>query len=158
MKTELQRLEEQLRLSFEGEAWHGPSVLEALDGVTAGVASAHPIDGAHSIWELVLHLTGTYRLVLRRLDGDARPLRADEDWPDIPSPTEANWRAAVEELGRVNAQLRRVVSRFREDRLDEPIVEQPPYSAYVQFIGTTQHDLYHAGQIVLLKRAAQSAR
>jgi uncharacterized damage-inducible protein DinB len=158
VRTELERLEEQLRLSFEGEAWHGPSVLDALDGVTADVASAHPIAGAHSIWELVLHLTGTYRLVLRRLDGDARPLRADEDWPDIPSPTETNWRAAVEELGRVNAQLRRVVSNFRYDRLDEPIVEQPPYSAYVQFIGTTQHDLYHAGQIVLLKRAAQSAR
>ena len=158
MRTELERLEEQLRLSFEGEAWHGPSVLDALDGVTADVASAHPIAGAHSIWELVLHLSGTYRLVLGRLDGDARPLRADEDWPDIPSPTETNWRAAVEELGRVNAQLRRVVSNFRYDRLDEPIVEQPPYSAYVQFIGTTQHDLYHAGQIVLLKRAAQSAR
>jgi uncharacterized damage-inducible protein DinB len=158
VRTELERLEEQLRLSFEGEAWHGPSVLDALDGVTADVASAHPIAGAHSIWELVLHLTGTYRLVLRRLKGDARPLRADEDWPDIPSPTETNWRAAVEELGRVNAQLRRVVSNFRYDRLDEPIVEQPPYSAYVQFIGTTQHDLYHAGQIVLLKRAAQSAR
>ena len=158
MRTELERLEEQLRLSFEGEAWHGPSVLDALDGVTADVASAHPIAGAHSIWELVLHLTGTYRLVLRRLNGDARPLRADEDWPDIPSPTETNWRAAVEELGRVNAQRRRVVSNFRYDRFDEPIVEQPPYSAYVQFIGTTQHDLYHAGQIVLLKRAAQSAR
>ena len=59
MRTELERLEEQLRLSFEGEAWHGPSVLEALDDVTADVASAHPIDGAHSIWERVLHLTGT---------------------------------------------------------------------------------------------------
>ena len=158
VRTELERLEEQLRLSFEGGAWHGPSVLEALDGVSADLASAHPIAGAHSIWELVLHLTGTYRLVLRRLEGDARPLRADEDWPGLPSPTETNWRAAVEELGRVNAQLRRVVSSFRDDRLDEPIVEQPPYSAYVQFIGTTQHDLYHAGQIVLLKRAAQSAR
>ena len=158
MRTELERLEEQLRLSFEGEAWHGPSVLDALDGVTADVASAHPIAGAHSIWELVLHLTNTYRLVLRRLDGDARPLSADEDWPDVPSPTETNWRTAVDELRRVNATLRRVVANFRDDRLDEPVVEQPPYSAYVQFIGTTQHDLYHAGQIVLLKRAAQSGR
>jgi len=158
MSTELERLEAQLRQAFEGEAWHGPSVLETLQGVGPAEAHAHPVPGAHSIWELVLHLTGTYRLVLRRLNGDARPLRADEDWPDIPSPTETNWRAAVEELGRVNAQLRRVVSNFRYDRLDEPIVEQPPYSAYVQFIGTTQHDLYHAGQIVLLKRAAQSAR
>jgi uncharacterized damage-inducible protein DinB len=79
MKTELERLDEQLRLSFEGEAWHGPSVMEAIDGVTADVARAHPIAGAHSIWELVLHLAATYRLVLRRVDGDASPLTAQED-------------------------------------------------------------------------------
>ena len=158
MRTELERLEEQLRLSFEGEAWHGPSVMEALDGITADVASAHPIEGAHSIRGLVLHLTATYRLVLRRLEGDSTPLSVDEDWPAVSASTEANWRTAVDELRRVNAQLRRVVAAFRQDRLDEPIVEQPPYPAYTQFIGTTQHDLYHAGQIVLLKRAAQSAR
>jgi putative methionine-R-sulfoxide reductase with GAF domain len=158
MRTELERLEEQLRLSFEGEAWHGPSVLEALDGITADVASAHPIDGAHSIWDLVLHLASTYRLVLRRLTGDARPLSPAEDWPDVPAPTEANWSAAVEELRRLNAQLRRAVANFRQDQLDEPVVEHPPYPAYTQFIGTTQHDLYHAGQIVLLARAAQSGR
>jgi uncharacterized damage-inducible protein DinB len=156
MRTELQRLEEQLRLSFEGEAWHGPSVMEALDGITADVASAHPIEGAHSIWELVLHLAATYRLVLRRLSGDSRPLSPEEDWSAVPTPIEANWSAAVEELRRLNAQLRDAVSNFREDRLDEPIVEHPPYPAYAQFIGTTQHDLYHAGQIVLLKRAARS--
>ena len=155
MRTELERLEEQLRHSFEGEAWHGPSVMEALDGITANLASAYPIEGAHSIWELVLHLTATYRLVLRRLEGDSRPLSVDEDWPGVPASTETNWITAVDELRRVNAQLRRIVSNFPYDRLDEPIVEQPPYSAYVQFIGTTQHDLYHAGQIVLLKRAAQ---
>ena len=155
MRSELERLEEQLRLSFEGEAWHGPSVMEALHGISADDASAHPIAGAHSIWELVLHLAGTYRLVLRRLNGDSRPLSAEEDWPDMPAPSEANWGAAVEELRRLNAQLRRAVSGFQQDRLDQPIVASPAYPAYSQFIGLTQHDLYHAGQIVLLKRAAR---
>jgi len=56
MKTELQRLEEQLERALEGEAWHGPSLLEVLEGVSAHQAAAHPIAGAHSIWELVLHL------------------------------------------------------------------------------------------------------
>jgi hypothetical protein len=60
VRTELARLEEQLQRSFEGEAWHGPSLRETLDGVTAEEASRHPIPGAHSIWELVLHLAGTY--------------------------------------------------------------------------------------------------
>ena len=67
MGHEIERIETQLRLSFEGPAWHGPSVLEALEGVSAEDAAEHPIEGAHSIWELVLHLIGTYRLVLRRL-------------------------------------------------------------------------------------------
>lgn len=62
MKTDLQRLEEQLERALEGEAWHGPSVLEILEGVTAAQAAAHPIAGAHSIWELVLHLCSDYSL------------------------------------------------------------------------------------------------
>ena len=68
VRTELERLDEQLRCAFEGGSWHGPSVREALDGVTAEDAWRHPIAGAHSIWELVLHLSGTYSLILRRLD------------------------------------------------------------------------------------------
>ncbi len=66
MAGETRRLEEQLKRALEGEAWHGPSVLESLAGVTAEEAAAHPIPGAHSIWELVLHLTSDYGLVLRR--------------------------------------------------------------------------------------------
>ena len=66
MKEELRRLEEQLRRAFEGEAWHGPAVLEALADVSVEEAEAHPIPGAHSIWEIVLHLAATYRLVLQR--------------------------------------------------------------------------------------------
>jgi hypothetical protein len=46
------------------------------------------------------------------------------------------------------------IARFDPDRLDQPLADSP-YAAYVQFIGVTQHDLYHAGQIVLLKRANQ---
>ena len=153
MSPELARIEEQLRTSFEGEAWHGPSVLEALDGVTADEACQHPIAKAHSIWELVLHLAGTYQLVLRRLEGDATPLAADDDWPTVPPPTDANWRAATRALLELNQDLRRSVSSFNAKKLDEPVVSTPLDSAYTQFIGITQHDLYHAGQIVLLKRA-----
>jgi uncharacterized damage-inducible protein DinB len=155
MTSELARIEEQLRLSFEGPAWHGPSVLEALAGVTADGAHHHSIAGAHSIWELVLHLAATYRLVLRRMAGDSTPLSANEDWPNVPAPTEPNWTAAIRTLRELNQQLRRELAVFDPDRLDRRLVAESPYPAYVQFIGVTQHDLYHAGQIVLLKRANQ---
>jgi uncharacterized damage-inducible protein DinB len=153
MQRVLSWLEDQLHRSFDGSAWHGPSVTEALNGVDAAQAAARPIAGAHSIWELVLHLGGTYRLVLRRLDGSTAQLTKDEDWPAVPDATEGNWRGAVDALRALNTELRVAVAAFPADRLSEPLIADPPYSAFTQFIGMTQHDLYHAGQIVLLKRA-----
>ena len=151
--AESKRLEDQLRRALEGEAWHGPSVLESLAGVSAEQAAARPIRGAHTIWELVLHLGGTYGLVLRRLSGDGRQLTAPEDWPPCPVPSDDNWRQAVQELTRLDRELRQAVSTFPGERLDQPLVPESPYTAYTQFIGVTQHNLYHAGQIALLKRA-----
>ena len=153
MSAEPGRLEEQLRRALEGEAWHGPSVLESLAGVSAEQAAARPVRGAHTIWELVLHLGGTYGLVLRRLAGDGRQLTPADDWPPCPAATDDNWRKAVQELTRLDRELRQAVGSFPEERLDEPLVPESPYSAYTQFIGVTQHNLYHAGQIALLKRA-----
>jgi len=153
MAAEVDRLEEQLRRALEGEAWHGPSVLELLAGVTAAQAAAHPIPGAHSIWELVLHLATDYELVLRRLAGDGHALTAAEDWPPCPAATDENWQRSVLELERLNKKPRQAVREFPEERLDQPLVPESPFTAYAQFIGVTQHNLYHAGQIALLKRA-----
>jgi uncharacterized damage-inducible protein DinB len=153
MVSEIMRLEEQLRRALEGEAWHGPSVLEALAGVSAGQAGSHPIPGTHSIWEIVLHIASDYTLVLRRLAGDGRRAAPEEDWPACPAVTAENWDQAVQTLRRLNQQLRDAVRAFPPERLDEPLVTEVPYTAYTQFIGVTQHNLYHAGQISLLKRA-----
>ena len=154
MSREVERIEAQLQRSFAGGAWHGPSVLEALEGVTPEAAYEHPVAGAHSIWELVLHLAGTYRLVLRRLEGDDdTQLTPNEDWPPVPAPTPSSWQDTIRSLRELNDRIRHAVLGFDSDRLDEPLVAEPPYTAYTQFLGITQHDLYHAGQIVILKRA-----
>ena len=153
MAGEMMRLEEQLRRALEGKAWHGPSVLEALAGVSAEQASSHPIPAAHSIWELVLHMGSDYALVLRRLAGDGRQFTPEEDWPSCPPATAENWQQTVDALRRLNQQLREAVRAFPAERLDEPLVPESPHTAYTQFIGVTQHNLYHAGQISLLKRA-----
>jgi DinB superfamily len=149
----IEALDDQLRRAMEGPAWHGPSVRDAVAGLTAAQAAQHPIGGAHACWELVLHLCGTYRLVLRRLEGDASPLLPHEDWPALPECTDENWRRDVELLSALNATLRTALRGFPVERLFEPLVPDPPYPAFTQFVGITQHDLYHAGQIVLLRRA-----
>ena len=158
MTTTIERLVDQLRRSAEGDAWHGPSVREVLDGVTVEDASAHPIAGAHSIRELVLHMAAGIQLVLRRLDGDGRQLSPEEDWPTPSEPTEDAWQREVESLFALNQRLREAVATFPATHLDDPLVPDPPYSAFTQFIGLTQHDLYHAGQIMLLRRALGHGR
>ena len=157
MTTELRRLEEQLKRALEGEAWHGPSVLEVLEGVSAHQAAAHPIAGAHSIWELVLHLSSDYGLILRRLGGDGRQLTESEGWPTVPEPSAQNWNESMRVLKQLNVELRQAIESFPRERLDEPLVPEVPYTAYTQFIGVTQHHLYHAGQMALLKKALDSA-
>jgi uncharacterized damage-inducible protein DinB len=158
MSTELERLEDQLRRSFEGEAWHGPSVLEALKDVTPEMAHAHPVPGAHSIWELVLHLATDYHLVLRRMGGEDAQLSLAEGWPPVPSPTESAWSEAIHSLQELNARMRAAIRRFEAERLDQPFTSQGTYPAYTQFIGITQHGLYHAGQIAILKKALGAER
>jgi hypothetical protein len=61
----------------------------------------------------------------------------------------------VAELRRLNQQLRDAVRAFPVERLDEPLLPEVPYTAYTQFIGVTQHNLYHAGQMSLLKQALE---
>ena len=158
MPDELHRIETQLRLALTGDAWHGPALMEVLDGLAPDEAAAHPIAGAHSIWEIVLHLIGTYELVLRRLGGDGTPITSAQDWPPVPAVSLSSWQAALETLRLANEALRRRVLGFRADALDAPLVPEPAYSAYTQFIGLTQHDLYHAGQITLLRRALRPAK
>src|SRR5215468_6269174 len=124
MRAELNRLNAQLRKALEGDAWHGPSVLETLEGVSAEQAAAHPIAGAHSIWELVLHLCGTYDLVLRRLDGDGRQLTESEDWPSVPEARAENWSDSVRVLKQLNEDLREVIRSFPAEDLDQLLVPE----------------------------------
>jgi hypothetical protein len=79
-----------------------------------------------------------------------------EDWAPMAKPTDANWQESIAALRGRNEATRVAVLRFDSAHLAAPLVPEPPYTAYEQLIGLTQHDLYHAGQIALLKRAIRS--
>jgi hypothetical protein len=72
--NELQRIQDQIGRSLDGEAWHGPALMEVLSGVNARAAIARPIPNAHTIWEILLHVSASTELVLARLRGKARTL------------------------------------------------------------------------------------
>lgn len=150
---EVERIADQLRRAYEGEAWHGPSLKEALEGVTAARAAAHSLDGAHSIWEIVRHIVAGEEIVRRRLKGDlARPTTEEDWWPPVTDTSEEAWAALIEALDTANRELRSAISRLEDSRLELPIIEGMS-TLYITLHGLIQHDLYHAGQIVLLKKA-----
>jgi len=154
--SEVDRIRDQFRRAFEGEAWHGPSVLALLDGVSALQAAAHPIPGAHSIWELTLHIAAWERACLRRLKGDPARLTDAEDWEAVTDTSEAAWEQTKQQLVDNHRELLDAISSVDESRLNEPIISNsstPFSSVYVTLHGGVQHDLYHAGQIAMLKKA-----
>lgn len=154
---EIERIADQLKRASEGDAWHGPAVMELLAGITAQQAAAHPLKGgAHSIWELVLHITTWERAVLRRLQGERVEPSTEEDWPAVGETSDEAWELTRKNLKRGNDELRLAISNLHESRLDEPIFEGMP-SVYGTLHGLIQHDLYHAGQIALLKNAISEA-
>jgi len=102
MSLDVEILADQISRAFRGESWHGPSVLEVLAGVSAEDAAAHPIAGAHSIWEIVLHLGGGYTLVLRRLRGERAQLSPEEEWPPMPACSSEAWRESQHASLRAN--------------------------------------------------------
>lgn len=150
---EVERIADQLRRAHEGDAWHGPSVSELLAGVTAEQAAARPLEGAHSVWELVAHIESWERAILRRLGGDPAAIYdTPEDWPAVASASEDAWREAQARLAETYAALRAAALGLDDAQLDEPIL--PGMSTrYVSLHGAVQHTLYHAGQIALVKRA-----
>jgi len=153
--TETHRINSQLKRAYQGEAWHGPSLRELLDGVTAEQAAARPIAGAHSIWELVNHIIAWEQISKQRLEGDAMKNPSDEvNFPPVNDTSESAWQKTLEQLAASNQSLRNAVKQFDDSRLDD-LVPEAGYSNYFMLHGVIQHDLYHAGQIALLKKAAE---
>ena len=153
---EAERITEQALKMFDGGAWHGPSVVEVLADVDADLAASHPIPDAHSIWELVLHLVATQAVLLRRIRGESAGLKSDEFWLPVPPASESAWAETVERLKRQEAELRRAIAAFPEERLDARLTAEGS-SAYNNFHGHVQHNAYHAGQIALLKKASRAS-
>jgi len=143
---------EQLRRAFEGDAWHGPALLELLEDVDAARAAARPLPDTHSIWELVMHVAAWDEAAFRRIGGKTVQLTGVANFPVVPKPTEAAWRKAVAQAKRAHAVLVKTVKALPESRLREPVPGKK-YDFYFMLHGVAQHELYHAGQIAILKKA-----
>jgi uncharacterized damage-inducible protein DinB len=146
------RIAEQLRRAFDGSAWHGPALLELLEDVDAAMAAARPVPDAHSIWELVLHIAVWDEAGLRRLSGKKWQPTGLANFPRVTKPTEAAWRKAIAATKRTHETLVKTVAALPDSRLADRVPGKR-YDFYHMLHGIAQHELYHAGQIAILKKA-----
>jgi uncharacterized damage-inducible protein DinB len=152
--SEIKRIIDQMDRAMNGEAWHGPHLEELLKNVSAQRASAHPVQGAHSIWELVNHIAAWNSVLATRAAGQAVAVTPEQDWPPVTDTSAESWKRALGQMREARARLRGVVEKLNDAQL-EGIVPGKDHSVYVMLHGGVQHDLYHAGQIAVLKKALQ---
>jgi uncharacterized damage-inducible protein DinB len=153
--SEVARIRDQLQRSWDGDAWHGPPLWPRLADVPASAANDRPIPGAHTIAEIVQHLSYWKDAVRRRLAGETVLPTEAEQWPAVPGPDEAAWQEALALLRTRHQALAEAVARLRDEQLADPVGGKD-YDVYVLLHGAIQHDLYHTGQIALLKKATST--
>jgi uncharacterized damage-inducible protein DinB len=137
--------------AFDHNAWHGPTLLGALRGVTLGTAEWRPGRGRHSIRELTVHAAYWKYAVRRRLTGEKRgsfSLEGSNWFDDGGSRT---WKDDVRLLVDEHKKLRAAVAAYPARALDAPVDAKKQTAAYT-IRGIAAHDLYHAGQIQLIKK------
>jgi hypothetical protein len=161
---ELEHIAESLRQSLAGDPWHGPSIDALLADVTPAEAMSHPVAGAHSIIEIVLHLAAWTQEVGSRAGGRAAALPAIGDWPAHAGDAGSAWASAQRALHEAHADLLELVRRLPAGRLSDRIGElrEPALGTGVtvaaMLAGLAQHNAYHGGQIAILKRALVTRR
>jgi uncharacterized damage-inducible protein DinB len=150
--SEAALIADQLRRAFYGEAWHGPAVIELLADIDAATAAAKALANVHSIWELMLHIAAWDNAAMVRLRGEKCQLMGIDNFPPVSKATEAAWRKTVAETKRTHDRLVKTVAGLSDSRLRDRVPGKR-YDFYHMLHGIAQHELYHAGQIAILKKA-----
>ena len=151
-------LADEIERGYHGDPWHGASTAEVLAGIDAATAARRPIPGAHTIGEIVAHLTAWAREIARRFGGSEPGSPAEGDWPRPADASAAEWEAARADLDRAHAELVSAIRRFPAERLASAMGGTRNQAAgtglsFEQTVhGVSQHLAYHTGQIALLRK------
>lgn len=141
-----------LRRTITGPMWHGPSLREALEGMTAADAVERPIGSMKTMWDIVQHVTARAERARLRMDGLAlEEPTPEEDWPRIPIPctTEAWDDSKVRMANAYRSMAVRVCEVLSKGFLT--VVEKQAYNVATMADGVAEHGAYHAGQLVILR-------
>jgi hypothetical protein len=139
--------------AFNGRGWHGPTLWASLRHVGAECAAWRPSPARHNIWELTVHAAYWKHVAIRRMTGERTPTfpSAGSNWFTRPNGTESSWTQDLDALEEEHERLRRTVLTLSEsDLLGKNAIGRDRVDRTVR--GIAAHDVYHAGQIQLLKR------
>ncbi len=151
--TEIEKISEQLKCSFYKDAWHGPALLEVLKGVTAKQAARRPITNAHTIWELVLHSTTWIKAVDKTIvEMEYTQVTDAANWPLVKNKTETSWKLALDSLKKSHKKLEKHVLTLKNVVLKKKAANTSSTLSRLLY-GVIQHNIYHAGQIAILKKS-----
>ena len=155
--SEVARLVDQFERAMDDGPWHGDPVLEILSRVTFEQADRKPSNDAHSIREIVRHMTAWTHEVRNRMNGAVAAEPPGGDWPQASGTGEAAWRAEVAALKAANDAIIADLQALDEPRLLEPINDArfddgKGVTRYVLLHGLVQHHAYHSGQVAILSR------
>lgn len=145
--------------AFDRSSWHGPNLRGSIRGVSVEEASRRPAPGRHNLWEQIVHAAYWKYVVRRRLTGEKRgsfDLKGS-NWFERPSPghdSEAAFKADIELLEKTHQSLREVIAALPPERMLEGLGKRGMTPLRL-ITGVAAHDVYHAGQINLLKRLAR---
>src|SRR5207244_2995458 len=154
LHPQIEVLLDAIDLAFDHRAWHGPNLRGSIRGVTSREAAWRPGRSRHNIWELVVHAAYWKYAARRRLTGDARgsfPMKGS-NWFERPqTATDISWRSDIELLDEMHRAFRDTVARLSPESLHRKAGRSKDTN-FSLITGVAAHDLYHAGQIQLLKR------
>ncbi|UBM58837.1 DinB family protein [Marinilongibacter aquaticus] len=152
----VQRIATLLNAGFHGGAWHGPSLMEAIKGIDPKVAS-HKMPTVHTIAELIYHITSWRIFAIKRLQGDMEYQidTPQKDFGQNPRVDSFELETLLMELSLSHDELLRELQAKDDDFLFE-IVPGSEYDYYTLIHGIIQHDIYHTGQINLLKKMSSA--
>jgi uncharacterized damage-inducible protein DinB len=151
----IRRILEHYDRVMQGNPWHGDPIWQVLDGVSAESAARRPLAGAHNIWEIVMHMIFWENVAARRLSGHRAGNDESLNFPPLPQVSEAGWQKTLQEFRNSNRNFRAVLGQLEAGRLDE-LSAAGERTFYDEAHGLLEHHVYHAGQIALLKKAAEA--
>jgi hypothetical protein len=149
--TETERILDTYDRVMHGNAWHGDPMWQILDSTSAESAAHRPVADVHTIWEIVLHMIFWEGVAARRLAGERAGLDEALNFPAAPAPSKPNWQKTLEQFRASNQEFRDALAKLDAACVDE-FSAAGKRSFYDEAHGLIQHNVYHAGQIALLKK------